>query len=196
VCGGGDGVGGGVVEVEAGEGAEGAGLESRLGVGERRGGGELGACFCGAVGAGEQEAEGDVRSGEGGVGDDGGAVTGLGSCGLFVGGCWLVGGCWRGVSESFEGEAEVVEDLRVIGRLGVEVGENFESGGEVAGGERVIRLLDESSLRRGRGIGMGEVLSGEAVDEGGAEGCDERETMEAGLRCVDWRGRSLGAWAD
>jgi hypothetical protein len=80
--GGGGGVGWGVVEVEAGKGAEGAGLESRLGVRERGGGGELGAGFGGAVGAGEQQAEGDARGGEVGVGGDGGAVAGLGRCWL------------------------------------------------------------------------------------------------------------------
>ena len=59
------------------------------------------------------------------------------------------------------GEAEVVEDLRVVGDLGVQGGENLERCGQVSGREGVVGLLDEGGLGSGPGVGMGEVLCGQ-----------------------------------
>jgi len=141
-----------------------------------------------------------VRGGEAGVGGDGRAVAGFGSgggsCRLQDVGCWWGGcgggrggdGCWL---QRFEGEAEVVEDLGIVGRLRVEAGEQLERGGKIAAGEGLVGLLGEGGLGRRCGVGMGEVLRGEVGGEGSAEDCDEREALEsdrAGLRCKDWRG--------
>ena len=117
------------VEVEPGEGAEGAGLEGGVRVGEGDGGVELGVGLGGARRAGEQQAQSDARGGEERVGVDGLAVAGLGVRRVGSGVC---GGCGGGRRQSFEGEAEVVEDLGVVGGLGVEGGEDLEGGGEVA----------------------------------------------------------------
>jgi hypothetical protein len=89
------------------------------------------------------------------------AVAGLGGEGFGVWRGWVRG--FR--SEGFEGEAEVVEDLGVVGGLGVEAGEDFECGGKVAGGQRVVGLLDERGLGRGFAVGVGEVLRGEICGE-------------------------------
>jgi hypothetical protein len=111
---------------------------------------------------------------------------------LHVAGCRR--GIWgSGVGEGFEGKAEVVEDLWIVRGLGVEVGEDPEGGGKVAGGKGVVGLLDESGLRRRLSVGVGEVLRGQVGGEDGAEDCgDAREGVGAGLRCEDWRGESFG----
>ena len=111
-------------KVEAGESAEGAGFERGRDVREMGRGEQLAAGLGGAVGAGEQQAERDVRGGEERVGGNGLAVAGFGGEGL-----WTVRGGWSGVSrtEGFEGEAEVVEELGVVGGLGVEVGEDLSA---------------------------------------------------------------------
>ena len=119
-----------------------------------------------------------MRGGKERVGGYGLAVAGLGGefivrCSLFGVRCKGCGfeGCW---TEGFEGQAEVVEDLGVVGSLGVEAGEDFKCGGEVAGGQRGVGLLDEGGLRSGFAAGVGEVLRGERAgdDESGEEqGC-------------------------
>jgi hypothetical protein len=85
--------------------------------------------------------------------------------------------------------------LGVVGRLRVEAGEELEGGGKIAGGERVVGLLDEGGLRCGLGVGVREVLRRDVGGENGAqESRDEREALEAGgarLGCRDWRGRSF-----
>ena len=104
---GGEKVSGGVrcgfgVEVETGDGAEGAGFEGGVGIGESGGGAEFGAgffaaCVGRAAGAGEEQAEGYMRGREERVGGDGLAVVGLGggSCWLLVVRCWLRAFGWR-----------------------------------------------------------------------------------------------------
>ena len=156
-------------QVEPGQGAEGAGLERGRGVGELGCGEQLAAGLGGARRAGQQQAERNVRGGKERVGGDGLAVVGLGG-GSF--GVWR-GWSWGFRAEGFEGEAEVVEDLGVVGELGVEAGENLKRGGKVAGGQRVVGLLDERGLRRGFAVGVGEVLRGEC-------GCEKQSGEEEG----------------
>lgn len=189
-CGGGCRVGlGGMLareaEIEPREGAEGAGFECRLGVGQGRGGGELLVRVGGMAGAGEEEAERDVRGGEGRIGVDGLAIAGLGGEGRSRGRLLVAGGL-----EGFEGEAEVVEDLCVMRGLGVEVGENLKCGGKVSGGESVVSFLDEGSLGGGTSVGLGEVLGGE-----GSEGESEEEACSGeAAECGRAKVRDEGRW--
>ena len=161
--GGGRGIGRRGLLFEPGQGAEGACLEGGRDVGELGCGEELAAGLGRARRAGQQQAEGDVWGGEEWVGGDGLAVAGLSGEGFRVWRGWVRG--FR--SEGFEGEAEVVEHLGVVGGLGVEASEDFEGGGEVAGGQRVVGLLDERGFGRGFAVGVGEVLCGE-------RGCGEQ----------------------
>ena len=162
--------------VEPGQGAVGAGLQGGRGVGELGRGEQLAAGFDGARRAGKQQAERNVRGGEERIGGDGLAVVKLSGGNLGVRGGWS----WRFRPKGFEGEAEVVEDLGVVGDLGVEAGEDFERGGKVAGGQRVVGLLDERSLGRGFAVGVGEVLRGE-------RGCDEESGEEEYCRAANPR---------
>ena len=68
-------------------------------------------------------------------------------------------------SRASRGQTQVVEDLGVVGGLGVEVGEDLECGGQVSGGERVVGLLDEGGAGCGLRVGVGEVLRGEREGE-------------------------------
>ena len=160
------------VEVETGEGAECVGFEGGLGVREGGRRSEFGVGLRESTAAGEQQAESDVRGGEGGAGSDGFAVGGLG---VGVGGL-----------DGFQGEAEVVEDLRVAGGEGVEVGEDLEGGGEVAGGEGVVGLLDQGGRGGGLGVGVVEVLCVQRGGYGGQSGGEqERGCAASWLRSED-----------
>jgi hypothetical protein len=68
--------------------------------------------------------------------------------------------------DGFEGESEVVENLRIAGGEGVEIRQNLERGGEVARGEGVVGLLDEGGRGGRLGVGVVEVLRGQG---GGGE---------------------------
>ena len=112
--------------VEAGEGSPGAGAEGGVTGGEFGGAQEGDVGFVKASGAGEKEAEGDVRLGEGGVIGDGGAVA------LFGGG---------GLVEGVLGGAEIVKEAGVFwGGLG-EWGEELQGALEVVGFEGGVGLL-------------------------------------------------------
>lgn len=107
--------------------------------------------------------------------------------------------------DGFECKAEIVEDLRVAGGLGVEVGEEFEGVGEVSCGEGVVGLLDESGRGGGLGVGVVEVLrkgwdgkgngkkKGGGAAEGGVRGGDRaarKNFLPPGSQaCDDARGR-------
>ena len=146
--------------IEAGEGSKGAGFDGGVGGGDGGGGAEFGRGLGRVAGSGEDKAEGYAGVGEGGVGGDGGAVVGFGL---------------GGVVEGFFGVAEVEEDLRVVGRLGVEVGEELESERVVGLGEGFVGLLEEGrgGGRFGLGLGevLGEVLGGEE-ERGKIDCCD------------------------
>ena len=160
------------VKVETGEGAECVGFESGLRVREGGRGGELGVGLLESATASEKQAESDVRGGEGRAGSDGFAVGGLG---VGVGGL-----------DGFQGEPEVVEDLRVTGGEGVEVGEDLEGGGEVAGGEGVVGLLDQGGRGGGLGVGVVEVLCVRGWGRGDESSCEqERGGAASWLRVED-----------
>ena len=107
-----------------------------------------------------------MRSGKVRVGGDGLAVVRLGGGSLGVLCGWgRHGWGWGFRAKSFEGQSEVVDDLWVVGELSAETVEDFERGGEVAGCQRVVGLLDEGGLRSGFAIGVREVLRGERGSE-------------------------------
>jgi hypothetical protein len=166
-------------EVESGQCTVGARLESGRDIGKTGCGGEFGAGFGDARGAGQQQAERDVSGGKERVGDDGRAVEGLG-CGSF------------GV-ERFQCQAEVVEDFGVVGGLGVEVGEDLECGGKIAGGERVVGLLDLGSVRSRFAGGMREVLRVERWVEEEENG--EEEICRALCPLLAMRARGPSGWS-
>ena len=96
------GVGRARVLVDAGEGAIGSGLDGWVVGGEGCGFVEFNSGVGQLAAAGEEEAEGYVRLEEVGVGDDGFAVGGFGGGGLVQG---------------ILGEAEIVEEMGVVGGL-------------------------------------------------------------------------------
>jgi hypothetical protein len=166
--GGGGGVGRCGKLVDASESSECARFERGRSVRKSSDGEEVGAGFGVAIGAGEQKAERDMRGGEERVSVDGFAVIGLGGRSTGVG--------RSGRAEGLDGHAEVVEDLRIVGDFGVEVGEEFEGGGIVSGGEGVVGFLDEWSGRGGFGVGVREIL----CREGEGERNDRQDGGEGG----------------
>ena len=110
------GVGGARVLVDAGEGAVGTGLDGGVVGGEGGGLVEFGAGVGQLAAAGEEEAEGYVRFEEVGIGGDGSAVGGFGGGGLV---------------EGVLGEAEIVEEVGVVGGFFSQRGEEFQRGGVV-----------------------------------------------------------------
>ncbi len=157
------------------------GLQRGLDVGELGRGGELVVGFVRVSGTGEQEAERDVRRGEEWIGVNRLAVAGLGGWRLWVGSGGVGGG---GRFEGFEGESEVVEDLRIVGELGVEGGEDLECCGQVSGCEGVVGLLDEGGFGGGLGVGMGEVLCAKSC---GAEKGKKDRGQQSSEVATEWR---------
>jgi hypothetical protein len=71
---------------------------------------------------------------EGGIGSDGGAIRRFGAA---VGRSRVV------CPQRLQGETQIVKNLRVSGSFGVELGKNLQGCGQVTGGKRVVRLLDQ-----------------------------------------------------